>query len=265
MEKTWYAAIKRVLKEAAGPMHYSDIAEQVLTNEYYKSDGATPAATVNSLLATSIKSEGANSPFVRISPGVFYLNHLFGVKPEDQIADETAVEQTQSDSENKGKFINSFGMYWQRELVIWKSTPKLYGRAPGGTVSIDFSTQRGIYLLYDRHTPIYVGRSTDQSIGVRLFQHTLGRLAGRWNQFSWFGVLEPTALGNLTQGQPLYSESAVIATLEALLIESLEPPQNRRQGDGFKGCEYVQDIDPQIKKQKLVETITAIEKKLSEE
>lgn len=265
MEKTWRAAITRVLKESAGAMHYSDIAEQILTNGYYKSKGATPAATVNSQLASSINSEGAMSPFVRVSPGVFSLKYLPSSKPEDQTAGETEVAQTQGDLESKGKFINSFGMYWQRELVIWKSTPKLYGRAPGGTVSIDFSSQRGIYLLYDRHTPIYVGRSTDQAIGLRLFQHTLGRLAGRWNQFSWFGVLEPTTTGKLVNVQPTYTEAAMVSTLEALLIESLEPPQNRRQGDGFKGCEYVQDIDPQIKKQHLVETMLAIGKKLSED
>jgi hypothetical protein len=34
--------------------------------------------------------------------------------------------------------------------------------------------------------------------------------------------------------------------MEALLIESLEPPLNRRRGDNFSGVEYIQAIDPQI-------------------
>ena len=73
MEKTWRDAIIRVLKESATAMHYADIAEQILTNGYYESDGATPAATVNSQIATSIKVDGEKSPYVRVSPGIFAL------------------------------------------------------------------------------------------------------------------------------------------------------------------------------------------------
>lgn len=262
MEKTWHAAITRVLTESVTAMHYSDIAEQILTNGYYKPDGATPAATVNSQIATSIKEKGDKSPYLRVSPGVFTLKIPSAT---EKISSETSTTKKLNNPEVASKFINSFGMYWQRDLVIWKKNPKLYGRAPGGTILIDFSGQRGIYLLYDRHSPVYVGRSTDQSIGERVYQHTLGRLAGRWNQFSWFGVLEPTENGSLVASKPKYDESIIITTLEALLIESIEPPQNRRQGDGFKGCEYVQDLDPQIKKQQIAATMLAIEKKLYED
>lgn len=38
--------------------------------------------------------------------------------------------------------------------------------------------------------------------------------------------------------------------LQALLIEALEPPQNRRGGDGFKGIEYIQVEDQEKKEQK---------------
>jgi hypothetical protein len=38
----------------------------------------------------------------------------------------------------------------------------------------------------------------------------------------------------------------VIETLEALLIESLEPPLNRKRGDNFSGVEYLQVVDPEI-------------------
>jgi hypothetical protein len=34
----------------------------------------------------------------------------------------------------------------------------------------------------------------------------------------------------------------MISTLEALLIKSLEPPQNRKRGDGFSAVEYIQDV-----------------------
>jgi hypothetical protein len=34
--------------------------------------------------------------------------------------------------------------------------------------------------------------------------------------------------------------------MEALLIESLEPPLNRRRGDNLSAVEYIQTTDPQI-------------------
>lgn len=265
MEKTWREAIIRVLTESATAMHYSDIAEQILTNSYYKPDGATPAATVNSQISSSIKADGEKSPYVRVSPGVFALREAPTLLTP--LAPQATVQSTSlnNESDGDGNFINAFGMYWQRDLVIWKKNPKLYGRSPGASVSINFSTQRGVYILYDHHTPVYVGRSTDQTISQRLYQHTLGRLAGRWNRFSWFGILEPSSDGTLKATSPYVSEATFISAFEALLIEALEPPQNRRQGDGFAGAEYVQDIDPEIKKQQLAATLRAIEQKLNDE
>jgi len=39
----------------------------------------------------------------------------------------------------------------------------------------------------------------------------------------------------------------MIVGFEALLIEALEPPQNRRRGDEFKSAEYQQLPDPKVK------------------
>ena len=39
---------------------------------------------------------------------------------------------------------------------------------------------------------------------------------------------------------------SLIATMEALLIEGLEPPQNRRQGEGFNAVEFIQEPDPEV-------------------
>jgi hypothetical protein len=55
---------------------------------------------------------------------------------------------------------------------------------------------------------------------------------------------------------------SLIATLEALLIEALEPPQNRKRGDDFSVMEYIQDIDPEIKERELQNTLRAIEQRL---
>jgi hypothetical protein len=42
--------------------------------------------------------------------------------------------------------------------------------------------------------------------------------------------------------------------LEAILIEALEPRQNRKRGDDLAAVEYIQKVDPEIEK-KRVKTI----------
>ncbi|MBU4485737.1 MAG: hypothetical protein KKD38_02300 [Candidatus Delongbacteria bacterium] len=47
--------------------------------------------------------------------------------------------------------------------------------------------------------------------------------------------------------------------MEAILIESLEPRQNRKQGNLFFGLEYLQQESPEIKKkmkQQLIKELT---------
>ena len=56
--------------------------------------------------------------------------------------------------------------------------------------------------------------------------------------------------------------AAMISTLEALLIESLEPPQNRKRGDNFSAVEYIQDIDPELREREIQNTLRSLEKKM---
>jgi hypothetical protein len=42
----------------------------------------------------------------------------------------------------------------------------------------------------------------------------------------------------------------VIATMEAVLIEALEPRQNRRRGDEFQAVEFLQFEDPRLEIQR---------------
>ncbi|MCZ2222513.1 MAG: hypothetical protein LC122_02670 [Chitinophagales bacterium] len=47
--------------------------------------------------------------------------------------------------------------------------------------------------------------------------------------------------------------------LEAILIESIEPRQNRKQGNSFVGLEYLQQEAPEIKKklkQQIIQELT---------
>jgi hypothetical protein len=42
----------------------------------YETDGATPAATVNAYLASSIKHDGEDSPFIRVGKGILTPRRL---------------------------------------------------------------------------------------------------------------------------------------------------------------------------------------------
>ena len=125
---------------------------------------------------------------------------------------------------------------------------KLLGKQKDGSINADFCNQVGIYLLYDGREVIYVGRTTKRSIGARLFEHTTDRFAVRWDRFSWFGLLPVTDDGKLSKQPDQYKAESVIPALEAILIEALEPRQNRKRGDDLSAVEYIQQPDPLIKK-----------------
>lgn len=139
--------------------------------------------------------------------------------------------------------IGAFGMFWKRSMIAWAGSPRLLGQRSKHVQPVNFARQTGIYLLHDDARTIYVGRAGD-SVYTRLKAHTSDRMAGRWNRFSWFGLRRVTADGHLVTSRSVWSDAVVISTLEALLIESVEPPLNRRGGDGLAGLEYLQVFDP---------------------
>ncbi len=269
MEKSWKAAITRVLREADGPLHYSDISARILSAGYYQTDGATPAATVNAQLAHSIKHQGEQSPFLRVEKGVFTLRAGSAAPAPSERASEprqtganARLAADETEAEGESSIIQAFGMYWQRDLVVWRRDAKLLGKEQANSKAIDFGRQRGIYILYDHHTVVYVGRSIDRPVGQRLFEHTTDRLGSRWDRFSWFGLLAPTNEGGLREVALNNALPSIIATLEALLIEALEPPQNRKRGDDLTGMEYIQALDPELQERQLQQTLRSIEQKL---
>jgi len=258
----WRDAIIRVLQGRSDPMHYPDIAEAIAKQGLKREFGATPAASVNRTITQSIKNEGENSPFIRAAPGLYALRN--------PTAPPTPVVEAPEEPDETG-LIKAFGMYWDRANVLWTSTPRLIGQQqPGigqqqpGSIPVDFCNQHGVYLLYDRRAVVYVGRVTNQPLGVRLWQHTSDRLNGRWDRFSWFGVHPVTESGVVLDSTPSgsYTLDMLIVTMEALLIEGLEPPQNRKRGDDFRAVEFLQVEDPEIKKTQIVRLIDELKKKL---
>jgi len=269
-DMSWIEAIAKVMRESNGPMHYSEIAQQALARGYYKTNGATPAATVAAQLTSSIKFEGDKSPFIKVGRGMFALRDRPYSEPIPAMPKARArrvdakldaeIEAVEDESE---LIIRCIGMYWQRDLVVWKSDPRMFGKQ-GKAKTVDFGRQKGLYILYDHHTVIYVGRATDRPLGKRLLEHTIDRLASRWNRFSWFGFHDVTDEGVLHEVPVKTSLPTVVATLEALLIEALEPPQNRKRGDDFSGIEYIQDVDPELKEREIKNTLRTLEEKMRE-
>ena len=251
-EMTWQKAVQKVLQEAGGPMHYKEIAEQIVTLGLRKSVGATPAATVSANLTTSINKLGRRSPYEKVGKGEYCLRQSGSgstAKPAVELAD---------DEEKQYGIITSFGMFWRRDFVRWSTSPALLGMQQIGAEPVEFGKQSGIYLLYDGREVIYVGRTTERPLGRRLYEHTADRLSSRWDRFSWFGLLPVSDKGRL---QPLpsdYQASKLIPALEAVLVEALEPRQNRKRGDDLSAVEYLQVEDPEISKQKIKDTLAAL-------
>ncbi len=266
MERTWKDAIKKVLSESKMPLHYTEISERILAQGYFQTDGATPHSTVNALISASIKHDGEKSPFVRIDKGTFALKNLFD-PPDTQTSSSKSKQgkngvSPELEEQESNAIIHCFGMYWQRDLIVWRNDPKMYGKQNVNAKPVDFGKQIGIYILYDHHTVVYVGRSIDRPLGKRLFEHTVDRLVSRWNRFSWFGLLDVTDEGSLRETIPDTSLANLVATLEAILIETVEPPQNRKRGDGFTGMEYIQDVDPELKDREIKNTLRIIEQRM---
>jgi hypothetical protein len=238
---SWEDAIETVLRDRGEPMHYTEIAEEISNRRLKKV--ANPAASVSVTFTKCLAS--GSSPFIRTGRGEYGLSSQ---TPSEipQIVDETGAVDAETGA------LRAFGMYWRRDQVLWSGRPRLWGRQSEGASDVDFSEQVGVYLLHDRDRTIYVGRATD-TLFARLKAHNGDRLSGRWDRFSWFGLRGVQEDGTLGDPATAWTHNVVIETLEALLIETVEPPLNRKRGDNLAAVEFLQVVDPAIEDRKLKE------------
>lgn len=258
---SWRDAIYEVLNKSSESMHYVEISEAITEEKLRNEVGATPAATVAAVISGSLQNEGVKSPFIRIERGRYWLRHL-AENPQPQAVRSDQPGELPAVEPNDSGLINAFGMFWSRRSVLWSSR-RILGQQQLGSTSVDFFEQKGVYLLHDGRTVIYVGRTTDQPLGVRLRQHTVDRLNGRWDRFSWFGVYSVADDGVLKSSSTVdYDLTMLIVTMEALLIEGLEPPQNRKRGDEFRAAEFLQVEDPEIQRSQSAQLLNRLLNKL---
>ncbi len=251
-ELTWRKAIDKVLSEAPGAMRLAEITEKIIQDGLRSSLGATPEGTVWNVTHTAMTNEGDKCPFQKIGRGLFIWKAKAGITQKPSIPLEGPEED-----EFQYEIISSFGMFWRRDAVDWLATPKILGMQQIGAKPVDFHGQIGIYLLYDGREVIYVGRATDRPLGRRLYEHTADRLSSRWDRFSWFGLLPVSDAGELGSLPESYLGTKVIPAVEAILIEALEPRQNRKRGDDLSAVEYIQREDPEIQKKKVMQSVEA--------
>jgi len=260
-ELTWRKAIDKVLGSSPTALHYNEITERIISEGLRQNLGATPAATVNAQISASIKRDGANSPYVRVAKATFAMKS--GSGSAAIVPPKLTPEISESeDGEEQYEIVSSFGMFWKRNAIEWVATPRVLGMQQIGATPVDFFKQLGIYLLYDGREVIYVGRTTDRPLGKRLYEHTIDRMSARWDRFSWFGLLPVSDSGTLGPLPDTFDAAKLIPALEAILIEALEPRQNRKRGDDLAAVEYIQKVDPEIEKKKVKATLDAALNKL---
>ena len=236
-EMTWQAAIKKVLRDAGTALHYAEIAERIVTRGLRTTVGATPSNTVYAVLADK------KAVFEKVAPATFRIRRT---------GDPNGGRHDPPSETEPASPIMALGMFWERDLVSWTGKPSILGAEQPGATSVNMTDQNGVYLLHDLRDIVYVGRATESTLGARLYAHTRDRLKTRWNRFSWFGFRAIADDGTLGQIPNTYDLRDVIVAMEALLIEALEPPQNRKGGDGFQGIEYIQAEDPGKAKERLL-------------
>lgn len=250
-EPSWDDAIVEVLRANGAAMHYTAVAEQISLDGI--KSVANPAASVATTFSKSL-ADPDSSPFIRTEKGVYTLKELLSAQSPNDEAEAAEVAEPETGA------LRAFGMFWERGRVEWSGKPRILGQQSEGAVEVDFADQVGVYLLHDRDRVIYVGRA-DVTLHSRLKAHTTDRLGGRWDRFSWFGLRAVGEDGTLTDAASDWTHKVVIETMEALLIESMEPPLNRRRGDNFQGAEYQQVTDQDIEDRNLKAAIDELMKK----
>jgi len=152
--------------------------------------------------------------------------------------------------------IQNYGLFWKEEDVFWgrgNNAGTLLGVRSANTTSqpIDFREQAGVYVLYADYSIVYIGQAgnKNQKLFQRLKQHRRDALAGRWNQFSWFGTRKVNDSGLLAaEKEGAHStHGEVLNHIEAILIHAAEPKQNRQGGRfGEKVQQYLQLRDENL-------------------
>ena len=146
-EMAWRDAIRAVLQDAGTPLHYQEIIKAIHDQGLRTLTGATPERTVNSQLSQMTRSGQTlyDSQIRKTARG--YFEFFDPSVPNDSAEPvDDPIDDEPSEDETKIR-VAAYGLYWKREDVDWGASQILGGLYPGAQ-SIEFSEQKGIYLLH---------------------------------------------------------------------------------------------------------------------
>ena len=252
-EISWREAVLQVLEDADEPLHYRDIAAEILNRGLKRSAGKTPSDTVAGIISR-LRSEEKRLDIVKSQPGYFHIRAAIDTSATPE--QEEANDDLDATDAQRNLAVAAYGLHWERDKVDW-SARRLYGwddanSNPMGNYddfAINFANQQGVYLLHSWDAVVYVGRTIAENNG--LFQrlhahHSAPAWSAKWERFSWFGIRRVNSeTGELYDGPDNASKQVVSSLMESVLIETLRPAFNRRQGD-YMGTLYRQLVDPDI-------------------
>jgi len=101
-------AALEVLRSAEGPLAAGEITKRIIEGGLWKTDGATPEATVSAQLYSDIKRRGDGSPFIQAGPNTFALRSGAVLLPETRKAHAKPQKQF-SFTEAAEKVLEQFG------------------------------------------------------------------------------------------------------------------------------------------------------------
>ena len=263
---SWDQAILHVLDQGRKPLHYKEVADQIMSAEppLVKTKTATPEIVVGTALSRLAKDDNSNVIKPGGARGIYMLDtgsggaqsQLAEVEEETNLTDEEELEIIK---------VSAYGLFWERDKVCWnpgkgKSLQyELPGTADGADSPVDFGGQAGVYILYNGPIPVYVGRTTKDHLFQRLRDHTTDKHKSRWNRFSWFGFRAVNdESGQLsTAEEQSFSTSQLIEILETVIIEGFILPSNNKAGDSL-GTLYRQIEAPEVAEERTQKIIAAL-------
>ena len=176
---------------------------------------------------------------------------------------------TQAEEPFEFKGVANYGIFWDRYRVNWwpgrrgrgQRAIRLLGKeqVPARQHieteenAVDFSNQRGVYLLHQGHEVMYVGLTVASGDNNGLFyrlrlHHNDPTKSPLWDRFSWFGF-RPVQNGELkdvsTDMDQRIPMSALVGVVETVLIQACMPKLNGQAGR-MLGTIYGQVRDPEL-------------------
>ena len=193
-----------VLELEGSPLHYREITQRAIARGLIQTDGKTPEATLNAILAVDIKQKGQDSRFIRFKPGVFGLR-LWGLP---SISDGLSAGLETED--NRRVRVPHFPLYSEVRLVlpIWNGRLRSQITGLRSTISSLWGSPQSPvdWTNPDGWIPERL-QGNDQELAEAIWHKTTGQVNPRHVYGHW---LLACAYGLLTEdsaGQMLLTEA----------------------------------------------------------